>query len=239
MVEAHVDRRAALGRQALEAGDDAVGVDGTLHVGGQRLAVELVDDVQELELSVRRRSGRTGSRGPKPRSVGSGRTAPMALPMPRSGFLRLRRAHAGLLRPRGGGPACGSPSTRPPWRPGLLVASPSGDGGGEKSPRKARRASSSSVGTGAVRRWVDLGWPTTRQAPLGDPELRAEGRDGPPAAVRGQKFPRLSSLSMSLSRAWSATIFFRRGSPCAARAAWRRRPSCRRTGCASGARSTR
>ena len=42
------------------------------------------------------------------------------------------------------------------------------------------------------------------------PELLSEGDYGPPAAVRGQKFPRFSSLSMSMSRAWSATIRLRR-----------------------------
>jgi len=36
---------------------------------------------------------------------------------------------------------------------------------------------------------------------FGPPELLLQGHDGPPAAVRGQKFPRFSSFSMSMSRA--------------------------------------
>ena len=42
------------------------------------------------------------------------------------------------------------------------------------------------------------------------PRMLLEDHDGPPAAVRGQKFPRFSSFSMSMSRAWSATIFLSR-----------------------------
>ena len=45
---------------------------------------------------------------------------------------------------------------------------------------------------------------------FGHPELLSEGHDGPPAAVRGQKFPRFSSFSMSLSKERSATIFLSR-----------------------------
>ena len=51
-------------------------------------------------------------------------------------------------------------------------------------------------------RWVERGWPTTMTGPaLGHPELPSEVHDGPPAAVRGQKFPRLSSFNMSMSSA--------------------------------------
>ncbi len=47
VVEADEDGRAALCRQTLEAGDDTVGINGTLDVGGQGLPRELVEDVQE------------------------------------------------------------------------------------------------------------------------------------------------------------------------------------------------
>ena len=47
-------------------------------------------------------------------------------------------------------------------------------------------------------------------AALGDPEPVLQVPDGPAATVRGQKFPAASSLSMSMSNAWSATIFFNR-----------------------------
>src|ERR1019366_2135239 len=45
---------------------------------------------------------------------------------------------------------------------------------------------------------------------LRDPELPLEDRDGLPAAVRGQKFPRFSSFNMSMSSVWSATRRLRR-----------------------------
>jgi len=45
---------------------------------------------------------------------------------------------------------------------------------------------------------------------LSDPELSLEATNGPPAAVRDQKFPRAISFNASMSKAWSATIFLRR-----------------------------
>jgi hypothetical protein len=45
---------------------------------------------------------------------------------------------------------------------------------------------------------------------LGHPEPVLQVPDGPAATVRGQKFPSANSLSMSMSKAWSATIFFSR-----------------------------
>ena len=81
----------------------------------------------------------------------------------------------------------------------------------EKSRRKALKASSSSLGVGAGRRWVERHCPTRRQAPaLGDPEPLLEDDDGPPTAIRGYQFPRFNSFNMSMSSAWSATIFLRR-----------------------------
>ena len=47
-------------------------------------------------------------------------------------------------------------------------------------------------------------------AALGDPEAGLQVPDGPAAALRGQKFPSASSLSMSMSRAWLATSFLSR-----------------------------
>ena len=49
VVEAHVDRRTALGGEAVEHGDDAVGVDGTVDFDRQGFAGELVDHVQHLQ----------------------------------------------------------------------------------------------------------------------------------------------------------------------------------------------
>src|SRR5690606_32566390 len=46
--------------------------------------------------------------------------------------------------------------------------------------------------------------------PFRHPEPLPQHRHGPAAAVRAQKFPREISLSMSISRACSATIFFNR-----------------------------
>jgi len=81
----------------------------------------------------------------------------------------------------------------------------------EKSRRKAPQCELLVGGRGC---WQTLGGPglsnhSTCPA-LGDPELLSEGTSGPPSAVRGQKFPRFSSFSMSMSKAWSATILFRR-----------------------------
>ena len=50
-------------------------------------------------------------------------------------------------------------------------------------------ASFSSGGTGAGRRWVERGWPTTQQALRSETPNWAGGLDGPPAAVRGRSFP--------------------------------------------------
>src|SRR5439155_19574859 len=43
---------------------------------------------------------------------------------------------------------------------------------------------------------------------LGGPEALLTAVDGAAAALGAQKFPRATSFSMSMSRAWSATIFF-------------------------------
>ena len=51
MVETDIRRRTTLGGQTIETRHDPVGIDGALDVGGERLAAELVEDVQELERS--------------------------------------------------------------------------------------------------------------------------------------------------------------------------------------------
>ena len=58
---------------------------------------------------------------------------------------------------------------------------------------------------GGNRGWEPLGGAGLADHPAGSPfchpELRLQGHDGPPATVRGQKFPRFNSFSMSMSRA--------------------------------------
>ena len=82
-------RCAALGGQALEAGDDPVGVDGALHVDGQGLAGVLVDHVEDFEHPSVRGLVELEVEGPD--DVGpDGQNAPTATPMPRSGRFRLR-----------------------------------------------------------------------------------------------------------------------------------------------------
>lgn len=50
-------------------------------------------------------------------------------------------------------------------------------------------------------------------ATLGDPEPLLQHLHSAAPAVGAHQFPRLRSLSMSMSKAWSATNFFSRGSP--------------------------
>ena len=50
VIEAHERRRLAPdGDETVEGGDDVVGVDAAVDVGGEGLAGELVDDVQQLQ----------------------------------------------------------------------------------------------------------------------------------------------------------------------------------------------
>jgi len=50
-VEAQILRVAALSRDLVENGNDVVGVDRAVGLRGERLAGELVDDVQDLQVS--------------------------------------------------------------------------------------------------------------------------------------------------------------------------------------------
>ena len=89
MVEADVGRGAALGGQGLEATDDPVGIDRAFDVGGQGLAGELVDDVQNS--SILPSLVWSNWKSMAQTTLGRiGQNAPTGTPMPRSGFLRLR-----------------------------------------------------------------------------------------------------------------------------------------------------
>jgi len=89
VVEADVGRGAALGGQGLEATDDPVGIDRAFDVGGQGLAGELVDDVQNS--SILPSLVWSNWKSMAQTTLGRiGQNAPTGTPMPRSGFLRLR-----------------------------------------------------------------------------------------------------------------------------------------------------
>jgi len=65
VVEPHIPRRAPLGSEAFEASDDAVGVDGAVHVDGQALPAVLVDHVEQLQLAAVRNLVELEAQGPQ------------------------------------------------------------------------------------------------------------------------------------------------------------------------------
>ncbi len=75
---------------AVEGGDDRVGVDGAVHDDGETFAGVLVDDVQQLEGAAIDGDVELEIESPTGRWVRSGTSCPTAVPIPRWGFLRLR-----------------------------------------------------------------------------------------------------------------------------------------------------
>ncbi len=210
VVEADVGRGAPLGRQALEAGDDPVGVDGALDVDGQALAGELVDDVQQLEhppvgglveLEVERPDDVRPDRAHRP-------DRPRRCPAGAS--CASCRAHAGLLPPEAVDPLVVDPPAGLLGRDGGPPPAPAGT----TTREVPQQGPQGQLVVGRNRAAEALGGAGLADHPagpsFGHPEPLPEDHHGPPAAVRGQKFPRFSSFSMSMSSAWSATIFFRR-----------------------------
>ena len=108
----------------------------------------------------------------------------------------------------------------------------------EKVWSSVRSASSPRPRAGG-RRCVERCWPVTRHARRSDNSRRScNMQTASTPARRAYQFPFAISLSASISSSLSATIRFSRAfSRSSSRAVWRRRPSSRRTGCASDGRS--
>ena len=94
-----------------------------------------------------------------------------------------------------------------------LAPTPAGMGPGDLTQTPAELGVIGERGGDGSAGWSAVGRSPCRPA-LRDPETLLEGHGGPPTTLRGQKFPSANSLSMSMSSACSATIFFRRPFSC-------------------------
>ena len=164
VVEPDERRRAPLSGEAVEEGDDGVGVDGAVDDDGWALAGELVDHVEQLEgaavdgdveLEVQRPQGVRADRAHRP---DMGADAGEALLAPLVGHLQP------FVTPQPPDPLVVDLPARPAGVLGGPTPSPAWSSPGEVTQELTQLAARRRRSTGGSRRWVERCWPTTRQA---------------------------------------------------------------------------
>ena len=147
---------AALADDLVEHPDGVVGVDRARDADRQGLAGVLVDDVEQLQASCRRRSCRTGSPSPRRGWAAPPAAASRARSSRRAGAASASAAaRAGPPRATAAGSSCGSPPSPPRGPRPRRAGSPSAGCSAESFRSRSRSASSRSPPRRRSWRWVE------------------------------------------------------------------------------------
>ena len=210
VVHAQVSGGAPLGDEALDGGDDAVGVDAVGGLDAEDLSGELVDDVEQLDAAQARGLVEleiqgphvVGALGAQPSGGAVGEAAAL-------GFA-LRRALQALVAPDAPC-ALGVGHQALAVRHDMGLAPPQPWMAASEVPQMLTQAGLSIIGgrLGPALSAAVLAQHRARPT-LRDPEPLLDALHRDPPTVRGHHFPSANSLSIALSSSASANSFFSR-----------------------------